>query len=203
MNKKKHFYLLYTLLFLGLAGLLVYFYYSQGKALIDYKGDGFRQHYRAVLYTSDLLKNIFSDIFVNHSFAIPQWDFSLGEGYDILQTFHYYGVSDPLISLSALVPDRYVYLFYDFAALFRMYLSGLAFAGLCFYTGRKEVISLLCGSLIYSFCGYPLVAATGHTFFLSAMIWLPMIIKGVEKILNDDSPAYLSVSVCLSALSNV
>ncbi len=203
MNKKKNFYLLYTLLFMGLAGLLVYFYYSQGKALIDYKGDGFRQHYRAVLYTSDLLKGILSDIFIDHRFTVPQWDFSLGEGYDILQTFHYYGISDPLLSLSVFVPDRFVYLFYDFVALFRMYLSGLAFAGLCFYTGRKDIVSLLCGSLVYSFCGYPLVAATGHTFFLSAMIWLPMIIKGVEKIINDDSPAYLSVSVCLSALSNV
>ena len=203
MKNRKRFYLLYTLLFLCIGGLLAYFYYSQGRSLIDYKGDGFRQHYRAVLYTSNVIRQIFHNIFIEHSFAIPQWDFSLGEGSDILETLHYYGISDIILLPSALVPERYIYLYYDFAVFLRMYLAGLTFSGLCFYTGKKDLKALLCGTLIYSFSSYAFVTGTGHTFFLSAMVYLPMIITGVEKIFHRESGALFSVSVCLSSLSNV
>ena len=203
MKNNKKFYLKYTILFVLLSMMIIFFYYSQGKSLINYKTDGFRQHYRALLFTSDYLKQIFTNIFINHTFAIPQWDFSIGEGADITQTFHYYGINDPVLWLSVLVPDKYMYLFYDLAIFIRMYLAGLAFSFLCFDTNKKDIDAVLVGTLLYTFSGYILVNLSGHTIFLSALIYLPLIIAGCERIINGRRKLLLPIAACLSSIYNV
>ena len=96
MTRKKRvlYYGIYTLLFSILAGMVVYFYYSQGKSLIESNGDGFRQHFRSVVYYSEYLKGIFRNLFINGKLVIPQWDFVIGEGSDILTALHYYCIGD-------------------------------------------------------------------------------------------------------------
>ena len=66
-KRKFSFYLLYSLFFAFFAGLIVWFYYSKSKTMIDYNGDGFRQHYRALVYYSSYLKKIFAN-FANGNF---------------------------------------------------------------------------------------------------------------------------------------
>ena len=61
--------------------------------MIDYEGDGFRQHYRALVYYASYLKTICHNFF-HGNFVIPQWDFAIAEGNDIIQTFHYYCLGD-------------------------------------------------------------------------------------------------------------
>ena len=92
LNSRKKYYAIYTLLFLALSGTILYFYYSQGKTMIDFRGDGMRQHFRAMLYYSGLLKKILGTLFTQGKLILPQWDLSIGEGGDILTTLHYYGV---------------------------------------------------------------------------------------------------------------
>ena len=138
LNSKKKFYFLYSGIFALFSLLILFFYYSQGKSLIDFYGDGFRQHYRALLYYADLLKEIFAGLLKDGKLIIPQWDFSIGEGSDILTTLHYYGIGDPVLFLSVFCPDRYMYLFYDISVFVRMYLSGIAFSLLAFYKEKKN-----------------------------------------------------------------
>lgn len=204
MNKKgkKRFYLIYTLCFAFLAGIIAFLFYSKGKTLIDYEGDGFRQHYRALVYYAAYLKEIFRNI-IHGRFVIPQWDFAIGEGNDIIQTFHYYCLGDIFTVFSVFFPLDKMYLYYDFATLCRMYAAGLAFSCLCFYKKKDDFWTVLTGSLLYGFSEYALAFLSTHVFFISAMVFLPLIILGAEMILNDDRPYLFPIAVCLSALSNI
>lgn len=202
MKSKRSYYLLYTALFWIFASMILYFYYSQGRTMIDYNGDGFRQHFRALLYYSDYLKTIIHNLFSGH-LIIPQWDFAIGEGNDIIQTFHYYCLGDLFTFFSFLFPREKMYLYYDLSALFRMYASGIAFGWLCFQKKKDDLPAILSGSMLYAYSEYALFAVSAHVFFISAAFFLPLIILGVEKIMDGEKPYLFSIAVALSCLSNI
>ena len=170
--------------------------------MIDSGGDGFRQHYRALIYYSDYLKSIFQNFLHGH-FNIPHWDFAVSEGSDIITTFHYYGLGDVFTILCFLFPRSKMYLYYDFATFARLFATGVAFSELCFYKKKQNYWMVLTCSLIYAFCPFSFSNLNSHVFFISAAVFLPLIILGVEKVLNDDKPYVLISSVMLSALSNI
>ena len=201
-KKKKFYYCLYSLLFFLIAFLIVYFYYSSGKSIIEATGDCFRQHYRAVLYYSDLLKEFFSNL-SQGKVIIPQWDFSIGEGSDILNSLHYYCVGDIFTFFSFLCPREYMYIYFDFITILRMYLSGITLSNLCFYKKKNNIYMIAGAALLYAYCPFSMSNLSSHVFFLSAAVYLPMIILGVEKIIEGDKWYQLSIAVMLSAISNI
>lgn len=200
-SKKKH-YLLYSLIFVVFASFIVFEYYSKGKSLINYGGDGYRQHFRGLAYVSLWLKQIISNIFTKGIFEIPQWGFSIAEGSDIINTFHYYGLGDPINLLSVFVNEEYLYLFYDLSILLRMYLAGIFFSKLCFFE-NKNTYGVLAGALIYSFSSFSILSAIGHIYFLNGVMYFPLVILGIEKIVNKKSGILLTVSVALLSLSSI
>ncbi len=194
--------MIYTILFFMLAGLIVFFYYSNGKTMIDAGGDGFRQHFKALIYYARHLRRIFSG-FLSGSFEIPQWDLVIGEGSDIIHTFHYYCLGDIFTFFSFLCPEKYMYLYYDGATVLRMYISGFIFGLLCFYKKKDNLAAVTAGSLLYAFCSFSVSAMSGHVFFISAAVFLPLIILGAEKIICHDRPYLLTLAVMLSSLSSI
>lgn len=203
-KNKKRYYLKYTLLFVLFAGMIAYFYYSQGKSMAHYTTDGFRQHFRALVYISTYIKEILNNLFTNKTFVIPQWDFAIGEGSDLLEALHYYSLGDPIDLLSIVVPTNKMYLFYDFSIFLRMYISGIAFSELCFYTIKKDTgVGVICGTLLYSFSSYALCVSGTHIYFLNACMYLPLVLLGVEHVINTNKSILLSISVMLSAISNI
>ena len=204
MNKKQklNFYILYSALFFVFALAILYFYYSIGNTMIDADGDGFRQHYRALLYYSTYLKNVFHNLLNGH-FVVPGWDLLIGEGSDILNSLHYYCIGDIFTFFCFLVPEKYMYLYYDAATIMRLYFAGIAFCELCFYLKKNNKYVVLAGALLYVFNPFAISNMSSHVFFLSAMVYFPLIILGVEKIINGDKPYLLSIAVMFSSLSNI
>lgn len=204
VNKKKiTYYIEYTVLFLFFMTGILYFYYSQGKSMIDADGDGFRQHFRGLLYYSNYLKTFFHNLFVNHKFELVQWDFVLGEGSDVLKTLHYYCIGDVFTFFSFLCPEEYMYLYYDLITVLRIYFSGISFSRLCLYKKKDNVPIVLLGALLYAFCPFSFSSLSGHVFFISGMVWLPLIILGVEKVIYNDKPYTLILSVFFASMSNI
>ncbi|MDD5792896.1 MAG: YfhO family protein, partial [Erysipelotrichaceae bacterium] len=201
MKNKKKYFLIYTAIFIAMALACFYVYYSRGLSFI-YDGDGYSQHYKALIYYSDYLKEIFHNIFVNHDFSIQRFDFAIGEGRDILENFHYYVIGDPIAFLSVFVPRAYLYIFYDLSIILRLYLSGIAFFWLASYKKERSTISLLAGSITYVFCFWMIFNSVRHIYFLNPMIYLPLVILGVEKIINQENPYLLTIAVLVSGLSN-
>lgn len=62
--------------------------------------------------------------------------------------------------------------------------------------------AVMAGALTYVFCYWAIYNAARHPYFLNPMIYFPMLIMGIEKILRKEKPYLFILSVCLSAVSN-
>lgn len=192
----------YTVFFMIVCIFAFGWYFAAGRTFV-WKGDGYKQHYKALVYYGEYFRSIIKNIVFKHKFEFPMWDFSIGEGSDILTTLHYYVIGDPLNVLAVFVPTKYMWVLYDFLILIRLYLAGLVFSVLCFRTGQCNKYGVLTGALSYAFCAWALVNVVRHPFFLNPMIYLPLLILGVEEFLCKSRPRLLVAAVFLSAVSNI
>ena len=198
---KKSFFLLYSCLFAVVAFAVFYHYMEYGITFVR-NGDGYYQHYTALEYFGKWLRRIIYTLFSEHKLVIPNWDFSIGLGSDVITTFNYYVIGDPLTLLSVLVPVKYTPYLYTFLCLFRYYLIGLCFSLYCFERKYNNVIGVLISAFTYTFCSYALYAGTMHPYFINPMIYLPLILISVEKIFKNRNPIYLTFIVCVAEISN-
>lgn len=152
--------------------------------------DGLQQHFNALLYYRSWLLSILDTLVTEHKVSVPLWDMQIGLGSDVLTTLHYYVIGDPLNLLSVFVPDeKYMELFYNTMVLVRIYLAGLAFSAYCRYHGQKPYSTLL-GAMVYDFCFWVIIAVR-HPYFLNPMIYLPLILVGVDKIYKNRNHGYI------------
>ncbi|MGN8707006.1 YfhO family protein [Bacillota bacterium HCP3S3_E9] len=214
-NRRLRYILIYTILYLILAGLLVFFFKLQNRSLV-YHADAWRQHLRALAYYGKWLRGNLWHLFHDHSLTPQDWSFGLGYGSDVLTTLHYYCIGEPLTALTVFVPERFTKYYFEFLILLRPYLAGLSFSAYAEYTiGRKQLhgtgsctttgfgsFPILCGALCYVFSGTVLYLGMLHPFFVTPMIYLPLLLLGVEKVLRERKPRIFLVTVWLAALSN-
>ncbi len=166
-----------------------------------WEGDGWTQHIKALIYYARYLRSFIRKILFDHSISMQEWDFRVGEGADVLGTFHYYGIGDPICLLAVFIPTKYMHYGYAFLTILRAYISGLAFFGLCFGTGIRNRTGILSGAMTYVFCTWGIYNLLRHPFFLIPMMYLPLIILGVEKIIRRESARIFIISVVLACVS--
>ena len=214
-NRRLRYVLAYTILYLILAGLLVLFFRLQNRSLV-YHADAWRQHLRALAYYGKWLRGNLWHLLHDHSLTPQSWSFGLGYGSDVLTTLHYYCIGEPLAALTVFIPERFTKYYFEFLILLRPYLAGLSFSAYAEYTiGRKQLhgtgscmttgsgsFPILCGTLCYVFSGTVLYLGMLHPFFVTPMIYLPLLFLGVEKVLRERKPRIFLVTVWLAALSN-
>lgn len=202
LNQRKHYFLCYTAVFLIVCTIGFSWYFMAEKALIG-NTDGWNQHYKALVYWGRYLRRFIKELIFNHRLILQEWEFVLGEGNDILQSLHYYVIGDPLTLFSVLVPSKWMWIYYTASIFLRLYLAGLIFAWLCFYTKRNlSSYGVLAGAITYIFCYWTIINANRHIYFLNPMIYFPLIIIGIEKIICKEKPYVFIGAVFLSAISN-
>ena len=197
MSRKKYFGK-FTLLFGGVfvAAFLAFFFY--GRSFV-WEGDGFRQYYPALQYLGKYYRTVISNVMTGN-FSLPMIDYTIGQGEDIITTLANYGLGDPLTLFCALVPtDANMEYLYDVLVCLRLYLSGITFLVYCEGMKFSRKYSIY-GALVYVFCGFALWSVK-DPFFLNAMIYLPLVLLGVEYILKKKSPLLLAFSVFFSIVS--
>lgn len=214
-NRRLRYILIYTILYLILAGLLILFFKLQNRSLV-YHADAWRQHLRALAYYGKWLRGNLWHLLHDHSLTPQAWSFGLGYGSDVLTTLHYYCIGEPLTALTVFIPERFTKYYFEFLILLRPYLAGLSFSAYAEYMiGRKQLhgtgscmttgsgsFPILCGALCYVFSGTVLYLGMLHPFFVTPMIYLPLLLLGVEKVLRERKPRIFLVTVWLAALSN-
>ncbi|MBQ6660231.1 MAG: YfhO family protein [Lachnospiraceae bacterium] len=202
----------YTIAFFAVCLIVFPWYYCAGRALL-WKGDGWAQHYKAILYYAKYLRGIVRNAFTENTFVIPTFDVAIGEGNDILETFHYYVIGDPFAFFSFLIPSRLMIVYYVAMILLRMYLAGLAFTWMCRTLCRpaKDAaeavrkpgnVALIAGAMAYVFAYWGLFNAARHPYFLNPCIYLPLLVVGIEKILRKERPYLFAGTVAVAGLSN-
>ena len=198
---KKQYYIAYTVLFLICVFFCFSWFFLSGRSLIWFP-DGWHQHFRALVYYAQYLRSIVRSLLVDHKLVIPNWDFCIGEGSDVLRTMHYYVMGDPITLLSVFVPTVLMNHFYSASCILRLYLAGIAFSQLCFGTGLKNRHGILAGALSYVFCMWGIYNAARHPYFLNPMIYFPLLILGMEKIIRKENAVLFILIVTVSAVSN-
>ena len=192
--------LYYTVLCILLMAAIFGWFVWEGRAMI-WEMDGIKQHYNALLYERTWLRRIASTLLREHRLEIPMWDMKIGYGADILTTFQYYGLADPLNLPVALVPKAsWVDEYYQVILLFRIYLSGLAFTFYCRNRGRKGV-AVIFGALIYAFSAWTMVGLR-HPFFLNPLVYFPILLAGADRIFQKRKPWLYMVTLTVILLSN-
>ncbi len=192
MTRKKSF-IIYTIVFMAVFFTAFFAFFAEGKSFV-WKSDGFRQYYPTLQYLGEYYRTILSNI-CNGNFTLPMLDYTIGQGEDIMTTFANYGLGDPLTLLSTFVKSKKGLEFlYGFLICLRLYLSGIAFLlyGEQMRLPRRPMIF---GALIYVFSGYALWSIK-DPFFLNAMIYLPLVLLGIERVMKRKTPLILVLSVC-------
>ena len=192
--------LIYTVIFCAVSLLLVTIFGVYHYHLLQ-RPDGRAQHYTALASYGQWLRDLIHSWFVEHKFSFPEWDFSFGFGANIITTLHYYCIGDPLSLLAVFFSGESVEVLYVFLLFFRLYLAGLAFHFFCFYMNRTGR-AVLAGSLIYILNGYVMFVVFRQPFFMAPMIWLPLLLIGVERIFRGKSPVFFIFMVFIAAVSN-
>lgn len=200
-SKEKSVYFVYTLMFAFFS--LAYFGWAffSDYTLID-DSDNLSQHYKAFVYYGEYLRNALKTVFVAHSLDIPQFDINIGEGSDILQSLCYYVIGDPFALFSVFSPKETAYILFGFVNLARLYAAGLSFVYMCRSFGQKDALAILAGMCGYILTPFALNNVTAQVFFINPFIFLPLLVVGVNKILNKESPVLYVLTVFFAALSN-
>ena len=188
----------YTLLFMFIFLAAFLPFWKEGRSFI-WDVDGIKQHYAVIEYLGNYFRTIAANFF-SGNFSVPMYDFSIGMGEDILATLNFYGLGDPLVLLSALVPAAWAEYFYDFLVIFRLYLAGLAFSAYARHRGFGYR-GILAGALCYTFSGYVFFTAVRHPFFVAPMMYLPLILIGVDRLIDKKKPWLMIGMIALAALN--
>ena len=190
----------YTVAFLVTAILVFSAFWVSGISFV-WSVDGSKQHYPALVYLGKWLRQIISSLLSGKGFHAKMWDMNLGYGSDVLTTLNYYSFGDPLDILSVFVPTKFTEYLYDFLCVFRLYLAGVTFI---FYCKQKEynTTASVIGALAYSFSGFSLIFAVRHPFFINPLIYLPLLLVGVERLIVWKKSLLFHIIIVISFVSN-
>lgn len=194
------FYLFYTLAFFFTAFFVYLPYLWSHKSFVTVP-DGLTQHFNSFVYLGVYVRDIIRGLLFEHQLTIPLWEFGIGYGGDVVTSLAYYVLGDPFSIFSVITPSSWGEVMYMFCIVLRLYFAGIAFCAFCHKMGCGRFASLT-GALVYAFCGYAILAAVRHPYFMNPMIYLPLILLGVEKIFRKESPVLYIVMIFVAAFSN-
>lgn len=185
---------LYTVTFLILLPVIFYPFLAEGRSFV-WETDGMNQHLPVLIYYGQLLRDLLSGK------GFPMVDFRIGMGFDTITTIHYYALGDPIALLAVFMTVKNAVIVYNLLILLRFYLTGLSFLAFCRYWGRQGT-GVVLGAIMYVYSGYSLYSGVRHPYFMNPLIYLPLLLIGMEEVLRRKKPYLLIGMTFISAISN-
>ncbi len=145
---------------------------------------GFLNYYREVLLNNESL--FFS--------------FKGGLGYNFYAVFIYY-LCSPLNLLSLFFDNSHLYLFYTIITFLKIGLCGLSCSILLNYFNKNNKWFIIILSCCYALCSYNLMYYLNY-MWIDSVIMLPLVILGVEKLVNEKKKLLYFISLSLSIMFN-
>ncbi len=178
-RSKAGFVLIYSLLFLCVTGALAALSAYYDRSMI-WLVDGLSQQYVWFVYTGRWVRQLCQNIFVDHVFALPMWDFSAGFGSDIIESVSGVFVN-PFYLLSALVPESATEFAFEASTIITIWIAGLTFSGWCLTKPGMGRGATLVGALTYVLAGNLCVAWVQQSF-IPVLAVLPLILWGADRV---------------------
>ncbi len=185
----------YTTMYIICVAACLCLFYIRGKLPI-YKVDGYMQHYTVLGHMREVVR----DLLAGNGFRMI--DFRLGQGMDTLTTMGYHGFTDPLNLIAALFPEQHTHCAYMLISFLRVYFTGISLVFYARKIGARDGWALSCAGIIYAFSGYAAYNMSCHTYFLNAMILLPMLFVMVERVFRREGWAGFALVVALTLAVN-
>lgn len=196
----KNKYVLFSILYWGITGLLLYKISSLGLCTLG-TSDAIAQHYPVMSYVRTLWKECFGALLRGEHYTFPMVDFTVGMGEDTISALNYYGLGDPFYLLTMLSSQENLPYFYSFFLYFRIYTGGLAFMAFSSELSRsKSTAAYIVGTFMYCFSGFALLS-NAHIIFVHAMFYIPLMMLGAEKSMHQKRKGLLCIATFGFALS--
>lgn len=193
------FLLLYSIFFIGISMITFSPFLIKNNSLI-LCGDGFNQYYPVFAYARDFWVHLIKE----PSFLINQYDFSIGFGEPIFPVLIVHGFGNILYIFSIFIDEKCMVSLYGIVTILCIYISGISFSSYCFYH-KRSMKGTLAGALAYAFSVYLLVDGVQFIIFLYPMMTLPIILLGVDKVMDCKNARLISktlvISVFIQAMS--
>ena len=176
-------------------------------------GDELFQYANYLLYYGRTFREAVRSLFSGGGFAFPTYTLSNGYGMD---TYTLLGgtICDPFTLPCLVCPYKYMEYCYVGVILLRLLFGSYAFSYYCLRRGNSYGASFV-ATLCYTFSGYLVFqGAIRHPFFLTTTAFFPLILAGIDKVFDGESPKlfvcamaiqviaamYLAYMVCLAML---
>lgn len=177
----KHLYRDYTIVFIAAALCMFGTYLLTGHSLI-WRLDGANQH----LPLLENFRNGLGALFSGKVSSLSQWSYQMGLGTDNFSVYSYYLIGDVFAYLTLLFPVAQIVTVYQWLIVFRLYCAGLSFVFFAsHFNFTKNVVNT--GALVYLFNAFLLYSAAAQPFFTTPFIIFPLLVLGIEKILQGGS----------------
>lgn len=190
----------YTLFFILAFGLVFVSFYF-GKYSFVNVVDGLDQQYVSLLYFHRWGQAVLDTFVATGKWEFPVWDLHIGLGDEIFTTIFYYICVSPINLAAVFCPEALLEHLYALEFIFRLFLAGVSFSVFARWH-KKSNWGVLLGSITYCFCGFVIQKGIQHTFFVMPMIFLPLMLLGVDKILKKQSPLLFVLSTSFCAITN-
>lgn len=196
-SKLKHTLKFFTVLFVIIFIIGYFSVFSSGGSLI-WNVDGVGQYYPSFVYIGEYLQSFLWNL-LHGNWSLPTFDLSIGMGEDIIGSLNYYGFGDPLNLLAVFVTKNNSAVIFSMMIILKMWLSGISLLFYFDYLHIKKIPSIL-ATLSYVFCGFSIYGGTCYSEWLSVLIYTPLILLGIEKIINEGKVTLFILSIGYAGL---
>lgn len=188
---KSNIYLQYTALFIIIA-IITFAVVPISKSTLIWNSDGIAQHYPALVYWHDMLRNL-----VFHHHMWNQWTWNFGLGSDTTQILSYYVMGDIFTYPVMFFSKAHIAGYYSVMVIVRLFLSGVSFI----FVARKLLKTdhnwtVLAGSIVYLFSGYSAYVTFAHPFFINPLIIFPLLVLATYHTQQTGKILGLAIMTC-------
>lgn len=189
--------LLFTGVFFVLAVAVTLPLFQNGKSMV-WQMDGLRQQYTSMVFLRNYIHAAAKDFFSTGILHLNQYTFQAGMGMGVLDVLR----RDPLLLLCVFIPMGHMEAMYNVLTMLHIYLGGLAFIWLCWELERTEKREIICAAMTFAFCGYSVyIMIRQPVFQISCLIYLPLMLAGVERFLKKRRDGLFLATVCLNFIN--
>ncbi len=204
-NKSKtHRYISYFLVYTAIFTIVVLFWLrdvlSEGNTLVV-DVDTETQFLPGVVYLGQYVRESIRTFLHTGQIVLPSWDIHIGLGDDVMGALNQYAFGDILDLFYIFVPAGAASVLYSILAVFRMWLSGVAFSCYGFFK-KKRHSYVLVAAILYSLNFWTLHMFGQYAYFLNGLIYLPLLVIALERLLVQKKKTMFTVLAALSLLSS-
>ena len=128
------------------------------------------------------------------------YSWNTGIGSNFLALYVYY-LASPFNWLCVLIPEKFLMEFLSYMVIIKIGLCGLAFTYYIRKHSHNDSWAILCFSLFYALSGF-MAAYNWDVMWLDVIVLAPIIILGVERLVNEGKCHLYCITLGLSILSN-